>query len=79
MDELITYVARSLVDHPDDVAVTANAADDENGTDVYELAVAQPDLGRVIGRHGRTARAMRAVVRAAAAKTGRKAQLEIVE
>lgn len=79
MEELITYVARSLVDHPDDVSVAVRAGEDEDTTDVYELTVAQADLGRVIGRHGRTARAMRAVVRAAAAKSGRNAQLDIVE
>ncbi len=79
MEELITYVARSLVDHPDDVSVAMRQGENEDSADVYELTVAQADLGRVIGRHGRTARALRAVVRAAAAKTGRNAQLDIVE
>ena len=76
MEELITYLARAVVDDPDAVKV---ARADGEGTDVYELSVAEGDLGKVIGRHGRTARALRAVVRAAAAKTGRRAQLEIVE
>ncbi len=79
MEELITYVARSLVENPDSVSVATHVGEDTNDMDVYELTVAQGDLGRVIGRHGRTARALRAVVRAAAVKTGRKAQLEIVE
>ncbi len=76
MEELISYLARALVDSPDDVQVNRNAGDD---ADVYELSVAQDDLGKVIGRQGRTARALRAVVRAAASKTGRRAQLEILE
>jgi len=79
MEELITYVARALVDNPDNVSVNATLGEEGSDQDLYELTVEQSDLGRVIGRHGRTARALRAVVRAAAAKTGRKAQLEIVE
>lgn len=79
MEELITYVAKALVDSPDEVKVATTAAEDEGGQDLYELTVDQGDLGRIIGRRGRTARALRAVVRAAAAKTGRNAQLEIVE
>ena len=79
MEELITYVARALVDNPDEVKVATTAAEGEGSQDLYELTVDQGDLGRIIGRRGRTARALRAVVRAAAAKTGRSAQLEIVE
>ena len=79
MEELITYVARALVDNPDQVSVSATVAEGESSQDLYELTVDQGDLGRIIGRRGRTARALRAVVRAAAAKTGRRAQLEIVE
>lgn len=76
MDELITYLARAIVDSPDDVKVEKI---EDGDTDTYEVSVAQPDLGKVIGKHGRTARALRAVVKGAAAKTGRRAHLEIVE
>ena len=76
MKELIEFIASKLVDHPDKITVTL-LEDGENVT--IELRVAQEDLGKVIGKQGRTARAMRAVL--AASKTGenKRARLEIVE
>lgn len=76
MVNLINYIARSLVSEPDEVQVHKNVDDD---LDVYELTVGADDLGKVIGRQGRTARAMRAVLRAASAKSDRRSQLEIIE
>ncbi len=74
--ELILYIAKALVDKPDEVEVEEF---DEDGTTVYELTVAEDDLGKVIGKQGRTARALRTVLSAAAAKTRVRAVLEILE
>lgn len=76
MEDLVTHIAKAIVEHPDDVSVARKAGD---GQELYELSVNQDDLGQVIGRQGRTAKAIRAVVRAAAAKRGENAQVEIVE
>ncbi|MDQ3670005.1 MAG: KH domain-containing protein [Actinomycetota bacterium] len=76
MEELLAYVARNLVDKPDEVSVTRTERDDAV---VLELRVAADDLGKVIGRQGRIARALRTVVRAGGAKTGERTLLEIVE
>jgi len=76
MTALIDFIARSLADDPDNVRVEMTEGDD---VDTYELTMSQGDLGRVIGRQGRTARAMRAVLRAATAKQGRRAHLEILD
>lgn len=76
MEELITYLGSAMVDHPDDVNVTKIDGEDE---DLYELRVNPDETGKVIGRQGRTARALRAIVRAASAKTGRPARVEIVD
>lgn len=76
MSELVAYLARALVDNPDSVSVQVIEGDT---SDTYELTVDQSDLGKVIGRQGRTARALRAVLRGATAKTGRGSFLEIVE
>lgn len=76
MKELITVVATQLVDTP--AAVTVNETEQED-TVVLELRVAKEDLGKVIGKQGRTARAMRALLTAAAAKQNKKARLEILE
>jgi len=73
---LVEYIAKSLVDHPDQVNV--NEVDGEKTT-ILELSVAEDDLGKVIGKHGRTARAMRTVVSAAASKEQKRAVLEILE
>ncbi len=74
--ELIEYMAQSLVDHPDQVDV------EEVGgarSIIYELHVAWTDMGRVIGKDGRVANAMRSLVRVASTRAGRRAILEIVE
>lgn len=74
--EVVEVVARALVDDPDAVRVTET---DQRGTAVIELFVAPEDLGRVIGRQGRTASALRTLVAAAAEHAGVKAMLEIRE
>jgi len=75
MRELIEYVARALVDSPQDVQVRE---EDRRGTIHLELKVAEEDLGRVIGRGGRVANAMRALLRVAAAQRGSRAELDIL-
>jgi len=76
MKELIEVIAKKLVDKSD--AVVVNAIDGER-TVVYELRVDKGDLGKVIGRDGKTARAMRTIITAASMKTGKRAILEILE
>ncbi len=76
MRELIEYIARALVDHPDDVAVTEKEEDD---TITIELRVAKEDLGKVIGKQGRTARAMRSLLSAIAGKVNKRSRLDIIE
>jgi len=76
MKELIAYIAKALVDRPEMVQV--NAFEGEKTT-VIELRVAQDDLGKVIGKQGRTARAMRTILNAAATKVRKRAVLEILE
>lgn len=75
MKELIEIIARALVDHPEDVRVVENAGE---RTIVYELSVHPDDMGKVIGRQGRIARALRVVVNAAAVKEKKKVIVEIV-
>jgi uncharacterized protein len=74
--ELVLFLARSLVEHPDQVSVEEI---EEPDATVFELKVAESDLGRVIGRQGRTAKALRTVLSAASAKMRRRAILEIIE
>ena len=74
MEELLAYLARSLVDRPDEVRV---ARSERDGAVVLELRVAPGDVGKVIGKHGRVARALRTLVRASGAKTGERRLLEI--
>ena len=74
--ELVEYLARRLVDEPDAVRVEEV---EREGDLVIELYVAKDDVGKVIGRQGRIARALRTIVRAGSATTGRKLLLEIVE
>jgi len=74
--ELIVYIAKALVDHPDQVEVKEIAGEK---TLIYELRVGQGDLGKVIGKEGRTAKSIRAIITAAAMKIGKRAQLEILE
>ena len=76
MKELVEYLAKSLVNDPAAVNVTESERED---TAVFELKVAKEDLGRVIGRQGRTAKSIRTLLNAAASKTNRKVILEIVE
>lgn len=76
MRTLIEYIARSLVDHPDDVQV--NEVEGEQTT-VLELKVAQDDLGKVIGKQGRTARALRTILSAASTRSKKRTVLEILE
>ena len=76
MKELIEYIAKALVDNPDQVQV--NEVEGEQ-TSVIELRVAKEDLGKVIGRQGRTARAMRTILSAASTKLKKRAVLEILE
>jgi len=76
LKELVEYLAKALVDNPD--AVSVEAIEDEKMT-TLRLKVAQSDLGRVIGKQGRNVEAMRTVLHAAAAKSGRRAALEILQ
>lgn len=76
LKELVEYIAKSLVDNPDEVHVTEVGA---TQTSVVELRVAKEDLGKVIGKQGRTARAIRTILSSAATKSGKRAVLEILE
>lgn len=76
MKELIEYIARALVDKPDEVVVSEIEGEQ---TSVIELKVAKDDLGKVIGKQGRTARAMRTILSAASTKVRKRSVLEIIE
>lgn len=76
LKELVSFVAKSLVDNPEKVEVTEVAGEQ---TAVLELKVAQEDLGKIIGKQGKTAKAIRTILSAAAAKMKRRAVLEILE
>jgi uncharacterized protein len=76
MKELVLYLARSLVNNPDAVEVKETEGDTAS---VVELKVAKEDLGRIIGKQGRTAKSIRTILNAAASRTNRKVVLEIVE
>src|SRR5207248_5812136 len=76
MKELLEYLARGLVEHPNEVRV--NEIEEEDAT-VLELSVAEDDYGNVIGRGGRTASALRTVLKAAAVKDGRRVFVDIVD
>lgn len=76
MKELVEAMARALVDRPEEVSV--KEVDGEKTT-VFELRVAQSDLGKVIGKQGKTARAMRTILGAAGTKIGKRSVLEILE
>jgi uncharacterized protein len=77
MKELLEYLARGLVERPDEVRVTE--VHEQDGTVVLELSVDQDDYGNVIGRGGRTASALRAVIKAAAVKDKRRVFVDIVD
>jgi predicted RNA-binding protein YlqC (UPF0109 family) len=76
MDELIEFLAKSLVDNPDEVRVSHHQRDQQT---VLELEVAESDLGKVIGRQGRTARALRTLLSAAGQKSRRRYSLDILD
>jgi predicted RNA-binding protein YlqC (UPF0109 family) len=76
MKELVEVIAKSLVDHPDEVVVTENETDKAI---VVELKVAADDMGKVIGKQGRIAKSIRTVVKAAATKDDKKVVVEIVQ
>ncbi len=76
LKELLEYLAKNLVENPD--AVSVEAIEDEKMT-TLRLKVSQSDLGRVIGREGRNAKAMRTLVHAIGARSGRRTKFEIVE
>lgn len=76
MKELIKYISQALVDSPDKVEVTEVVGEQ---TSVIELRVAKEDLGKVIGKQGRTAKAIRTILSAASAKLNKRSVLEIIE
>lgn len=75
MQELLISIARGLVEKPDKVSVTVE--DSQSGTTVYHLHVAEDDMGRVIGKQGRIAKAIRVVMRATATRNNEKISVEI--
>ena len=77
MTELLEYLASALVDEPEEVSVESFEEDD--GTVVLELHVAEGDVGKVIGRGGRTINAIRAVLRAGSVKQGRRVLVDVVD
>ena len=77
MKDLVEFLARALVDDPD--AVSVDSYEEDDGTLVYEVRVAEDDVGKVIGRSGRTVNAIRAVVRAAAIRDGRRVLVDVVD
>jgi uncharacterized protein len=76
MKDLIAYIAKALVDKPEEVVVSEIEGEQ---TSVIELKVAKEDLGKVIGKQGRTARAMRTILSAASTKINKRSVLEIIE
>ena len=76
MKELLTYIVQSLVDNPDQVSVTERKADGET---VYEVRVADGDMGKVIGRQGRIVKQIRILMRAVAQRKGKKVSVEIMD
>jgi hypothetical protein len=75
--DLVEYLARALVDRPDEVVVEEFEEDD--GTVVFEVTVADDDVGKVIGRNGRTVNALRTVIRAAAVRENRRVLVDVVD
>ncbi len=76
MEQLLTYLARALVDQPDQVGLRVSEVE---GARLFELKVAPEDVGKVIGRDGRTVNALRTLLSAAAQKHGQKVRLEILD
>lgn len=77
MKELIAFIAKSLVENPD--AITISEEEGEDGTVLVKLAAAQEDMGRIIGKQGRTAKAMRTLLNAKATRENKRASLQIME
>ena len=77
MKDLLEYLARSLVDDPD--AVSVDSFEEEDGSLVLELHVADDDVGKVIGRQGRTIAALRSVLRACSTRHGRRVLVDVVD
>ena len=76
LSELLTYIAQSLVDNPDEVNVTERQTETET---VYELRVNRADMGKVIGRQGRIAKEIRTLMRSVAARQGKRISVDIVD
>ena len=76
MKELLTYIVQNLVDNPDEVSVTEREADSET---VYEVRVADGDMGKVIGRQGRIVKEIRILMKAVAQRKGKKVSVEIMD
>jgi len=76
MKELVEYIAKALTDHPEQVSVNEVIGDK---TSVIELSVAKDDLGKVIGKQGKTARAIRTILNASSTKSRKRCVLEIIE
>jgi predicted RNA-binding protein YlqC (UPF0109 family) len=76
MKDLLIYIVKHLVDNPDEVSVTERELDSNT---IYELRVASGDMGKVIGRYGRTAKDIRTLMRAAAKRQGKRVTVEIID
>ncbi len=76
MKELVEFIARSIVDHPDEVEIEVEE-DEESGRTIFHLYVADDDMGKVIGKQGRIANAMRDLLKVAAVQQGVRASLDI--
>ena len=76
MKELLTYIEQNLVEHPDEVSVTEREADGET---VFEVRVADGDMGKVIGRQGRIVKEIRILMKAVAQRKGKKVSVEILD
>ncbi|MDD8016802.1 MAG: KH domain-containing protein [Bacteroidota bacterium] len=74
MREFLEFIAKQLVDNPDSVQI---AEEEKEGKVIFKIKVAQPDIGKIIGKQGRTAQAMRVLLSAVAAKNGKRAILEV--
>lgn len=77
MKELIEFIAKSLVEKPEEVVISEELAED--GSTLIRLAAAQDDMGRIIGKQGRTAKAMRTLLNAKATRENKRAALQIME
>lgn len=77
LKELLVYLAKALVDKPDEVEVMSTT--EEDGTIIYQLKVASDDIGKVIGKKGRIANALRVIIRASATKEGKVARVQILD